>query len=78
MSPKQYRPRLTIEVSEEQLQRLQDLLPWGVRNKFFSVIIDDVIRILEKFGGFFVAAVMAKDIKMEDWFKGRGKQHGND
>ena len=71
MALKPYRPRLTIEVSEEQLRDLQNLLDWGVRNRMFCYIIDDVIRLLKKHGDFFVAAVCSKDIKLEEWLKGR-------
>lgn len=77
MTVKPYRPRLIIDVSEEQLRSLQELIKWGNRNEFFCVIVDDVIRLLEKYGEFFIAAVLAKDVKMEDWFKGRGK-YGHD
>jgi len=40
-------PRLSIEISEEQFAALQKLIPHGLKKQLFSVIIDDLIVLLE-------------------------------
>ena len=67
MDDKSYRPRLSIELTEEQQVKLLRLIPWGVKNKLFSIIVDDVIRLMEKHGQQFLAAVLTKNIQLEDW-----------
>ena len=62
-----YRPRLSVEITEEQHKQLQRLIPWGVEKQLFSVIIDDVIRLIEKHGQIFIAAALEKAIKLEDY-----------
>lgn len=67
MEDKSYRPRLSIELTEEQQVKLLRLIPWGVKNKLFSIIVDDVIRLMEEHGQKFLAAVLTKAIQLEDW-----------
>ena len=67
MTRGKYRPRLSIEVTEEQHKDLQRLIPWGVEKQLFSVIIDDVIRLIKKHGQIFVAAALQKGIRLEDY-----------
>ena len=64
---KDYRPRLSIELTDEQQVKLLRLIPWGVKNKLFSIIVDDVIRLMEEHGTKFLAAVLNKDIELKDW-----------
>ena len=45
-----YRPRLSIELTQDQSTRLRKLIPWGLKNQLFSVITDDVIRLAEQHG----------------------------
>jgi len=67
MEDKPYRPRLSIELTDEQQVKLLRLIPWGVKNKLFSIIVDDVIRLMEEHGQKFLAAVLTRAIKLEDW-----------
>lgn len=64
---KDYRPRLSVEISEEQQRDLSKLIPWGVKNKLFCVIVDDVIRLMKEHGQKFLAAVLSKAIGLEDY-----------
>jgi hypothetical protein len=41
-------PRLSVEIEEEQFDALQRLIPRGLKKQLFHVIINDLIRILEK------------------------------
>ena len=72
-----YRPRLSIEISEEQQRELQRLIPWGVKNQLFALIVDDVIRLMQTHGQKFLAAVLNKAIKLENYTSVEMKD-GND
>ena len=65
--PTDYRPRLSIEISDSQARELQNLIPWGLRRQLFSIIIDDVIRLAVEHGSTFIAAVITKAIKYEEY-----------
>lgn len=67
MDDKIYRPRLSIDLTEEQQMELNRLIPWGVKVKLFSAIVDDVIRCVKEHGQIFIAAVLTKSIKLEDY-----------
>ena len=58
-----YRPRLSIEITEEQNRKLKQLIPWGVKNQLFQVIVDDVIELIEKNGEIVIAAMLARKLR---------------
>jgi len=62
-----YRPRLSIEISDQQARELRDLIPWGLRKQLFTVIVEDVIRLTRKYGHTFIAAVIAGKIQLADY-----------
>ncbi len=62
-----YRPRLVVDISEEQAKRLNRYLEYGMRSRVFSVIIDDTLDMIEKHGAQFLAAVLARHLKLEDY-----------
>jgi len=62
-----YRPRLSVEISEEQNNALGRLIPWGVKSEFFSAIIDDVIELLETHGEVVIAAILSKRLKAKNF-----------
>ena len=45
-----YRPRLSIVLTEDQRKRLSKVLPWGTGRVLFSSIVDEVIELLEHHG----------------------------
>ena len=63
----EYRPRLSVEITEEQQLALQKYLDFGMQKRLFSVIIDDVIGMLDKHGRLFLAAVMLKKVSYGDY-----------
>ena len=67
MEDKEYRPRLSIDLTEDQQMELNRLIPWGIKNQLFSVIVDDVIRCIKEHGQVFIAAALMKEIKLEDY-----------
>ena len=62
-----YRPRLSIEITQEQHLALQNLIPWGLRRRLFQTIVDDVIRLTRKHGHLFIAAVLEQNSKLEEY-----------
>ena len=43
----EYKPRLSVDITEEQLQQLQALIPHGFKKQIFQVIVQDLIVILQ-------------------------------
>lgn len=62
----QWRPRLNIDLTEEQLLKLRELFPWGVQQAFWRAIVDDVIDIVERKGSLAIAAVISKALHSRD------------
>jgi hypothetical protein len=69
-----YRPRLSIELTQQQFDELQRLLPWGMKNQLYSIITDDVIELANKLGAQFIAAILARQIKLQDYVQGLPKK----
>ena len=67
LDDKIYRPRLSIDLTEEQQMDLNRLIPWGIKGQLFSVLVDDVIRCVKEHGQIFIAAALSKTIKLEDY-----------
>jgi len=70
-----WRPRLSLEIDQEQYQKLQSLIPWGVKNQIFRVIISDLIEVIEKEGPLVIAALLSRKIKLSDIVRGDSNEH---
>ena len=60
-----FTPRLSIDISFEQRDALDDLIPWGLKTKVFQALIDSLIETLslvdeEKRNAFVGAIIMKK------------------
>jgi len=75
---KPYRPRLSIEISEQQASDLRDSIEWGLKNKLFSLLVDDVIENVRKHGPIFIAAILSRRIKINKDAKFEVVKNGND
>ena len=73
-----YRPRLSVEITEEQQLALQKYLDFGMQKRLFSIIIDDVIRMLDEHGRLFLAAVVLKEVSYKDYSSLRISKGGKD
>jgi len=60
-----YRPRLSIELTEEQNNALQRLVPWGVKNQLFSALVDQLIPLLEKHGSTVIALILDNKLRAD-------------
>ena len=61
--PSSYRPRLSIELTNEQARKLQRLIPWGLKNQLFQALVDDVIELVEEHGEIVIAAIISRQLK---------------
>lgn len=55
-----YKPRLNVEIRNDQLDELQHLLDHGLRKIVFEAIIDEVIRLLKVNKPIFIAACLSR------------------
>lgn len=44
---KDYRPRLNVEISQDQFNALQQLIPHGLKNHMIRAILDCLINVLQ-------------------------------
>jgi len=61
----EYRPRLSIELTEEQSSALLRLIPWGLKNQLFSAIVDQLIPLLEAKGTDVIAMIITNNLKVD-------------
>lgn len=65
-----YKPRLSVEITEEQYKRLQKFVPWGLQKHLFGVIVDDLLDLLERGDSEkIIAAIIAQMIRPRDLLK---------
>jgi hypothetical protein len=62
------RPRLSIDLTEEQAQALRLYIPWGLRKMVFHALIDLLIAAFEKGGPEVLLSVMQKELDLPALF----------
>ena len=58
-----YRPRLSIDLSEEQARELNRMFEYGQQRLVFSAIIDDLISMYHDYGHVAIALIASKQTK---------------
>lgn len=61
-----YAPRLYADLTSEQMKRIQDLIPWGLRSKLMLIIVEDLLDLIEKLGPQAIALIIARRMKPRD------------
>ncbi|MDD3022001.1 MAG: hypothetical protein PHX61_13625 [Alphaproteobacteria bacterium] len=62
-----YRPRLQVDVSEEQMNALNRYLDRGARKMVFNILIDDLLELIEKHGaGPVIGLLIERHITLRD------------
>jgi len=63
----EYRPRLSIEITEKSKNKLAKLIPHGMQKIVFQLIVDDLIELMEKHGsGKVLGTFINRDITLRD------------
>ena len=67
----EHKPRLTIDIEERQEKGLKEYIPHGMKKHIFSMIIDDLLDILEDpvKRPVFLGAMAERRLHLEDWLK---------
>jgi hypothetical protein len=64
MAVDDYKPRFIFEISEEQKNRADKLInQYGLRKAIFAPILDDVLDMIEEYGGVAIGVMMSKRLK---------------
>ena len=64
MTTEEYKPRFLFEISEEQRIRAEKLISqYGLRKAIFSPILDDVLDMIEQYGGVAIGVLMSGKVK---------------
>jgi len=58
-----YRNRVHVDLTEDQRNKLQDLVPWGLRSQLLSVVIEDLLNLVETHGVQVIALLITKKVK---------------
>jgi hypothetical protein len=67
MTNTDYKPRFGFEISFEQKQRADRLLVnYGLRRALFTIILDDVLDLIEDHGGIAIGIIMSGQVKPRD------------
>ena len=63
----EYKPRFSFEISEEQKRRADNLInTYGLRKAIFGQILDDVLDLIEDYGGVAIGVIMSGKVKPRD------------
>lgn len=63
----EYKPRFSFEISWEQKARADRLIStYGLRKAMFGNILDDVLNMIEEFGGMAIGIIMSDSVKPRD------------
>ena len=62
-----YKPRFSFEISEEQKARADELITvYGIRKSLFSIILDDMLDLIESHGNAVVGIILDGQVKPKD------------
>ena len=62
-----YKPRFSFEISVEQKQRADRLIStYGLRKAVFGRILDDVLDLIEDYGGMAIGIIMDRNTKVRE------------
>lgn len=63
----EYKPRLSIDITEDMRDRLYKHLDYGMRKPLFHFIINTLIKYFDEYGAHkVIAAIIGKHIELKD------------
>jgi hypothetical protein len=77
-SSRDYTPRFSFEISEEQQARTnKNISTYGLRRAIFSAILDDVNDMIEEHGGMAIGILLSGTLKPREMIKTmKGNENG--
>ena len=61
------RPRFSFEITEDQrIRSVKHLSSYGIRKAIFSKILDDVLDMIDSYGGVAIGILMTDEVKPRD------------
>ena len=64
MTVEDYKPRFLFEITEVQKERADRLISqYGLRKAIFGPILDDVLDLIEEYGGVAIGVIMSGKLK---------------
>lgn len=59
-----YKPRLSIEITEEQRNKLDRLLgTYGIKRTIISIVLDDLLDLIDNYGQVIIGIILEKSTK---------------
>ena len=68
--------RLSIEITEEDQQRMHNLIPWGIMSRMMRLVLVQMLDLLEEHGDVVLGALMSGRITVLDLIKKGGSKGG--
>ncbi len=60
--PNDYTPRLSVEITEELYKRMTNSIPWGLKSRVMSILLEDVLDLIDTHGEIVLAAIINRSI----------------
>lgn len=74
-----WKPRLSVEITVEQAQKLRDYIPHGLQGQVVRLIVDDLITMMERCGPAMVlSAFIDRMVTVENISGLKDLRHGDD
>lgn len=66
---KDWKPRVTVEVSVHQYNVLKEHLAHGMQRQVLGVIIEDLVNLLERYGHDVILAILSRQFSLVQQYK---------
>jgi len=66
---KDWKPRITVEVTEHQYNVLKEHIAHGLQRQVFGVIIEDLVSLLERYGYDVILAILSRQFSLLEQYK---------
>jgi hypothetical protein len=71
-------PRLVVELTRQQHNELNRLIPWGMRSQVFRVLVADLLAMLRHDPDYVLGALLSRYLKLYDFPAFGGSPDGDD
>ena len=68
--------RLSIDLPEEEFEKLQELIPYGLRNRIMRVLVNSMLNVVDQYGDIVFGALLTGKISALDLIKKGGETSG--